>query len=523
MQRLTVGWCLLLLGLVVAAPVAAHPADPDSGSPSPAGATPAEFGSDESAGPAAHGGTATTANESVTDGDSLGCVDGICHDDTLNITQTDGLTDGERSRLVDRSMARVEVLRQAEFNRTVPVRVMTPTNFSRNRLATNDTKSRFNRWNDQIWKALFVVGENDSSEQAISDTFSGSVSGFYSPSRDEIVVVTRNTDHPRLSEGTLIHELTHALQDQRFNLSAPRFRAETQDEDLGVTGLFEGVAAYTVDRYNERCTDDRWGCVDTASTSGDGGQTNRAILMTLLQPYSDGPAYVHDIVEREGWDGIDARMRNPPTTSTEIIHQEPMATPEITRTGEATAGWSRYPEQGRNGADVAGEASIFVMFWHQAVTEGADTIDPGVLYETNGRYDQRNYAAPPSAGWAGDAIVPYRRGDENGYVWTLAWETPDDVTEFTRAYRAILDAHNATQTSPGVYVVEDGGFSGAYAVDTSDTRVRIVHAPTTDGLDELAPTLDPDSLPRERIPGFGVGVAVVALVSATLIARRHAR
>jgi hypothetical protein len=89
--------------------------------------------------------------------DSLGCVDGICHDDTLNITQTDGLTDSERSRLVDRSMARVEVLRQAEFNRTVPVRVMTPTNFSQDRFATNDTKSRFNRWNDQVWKALFVV------------------------------------------------------------------------------------------------------------------------------------------------------------------------------------------------------------------------------------------------------------------------------------------------------------------------------------------------------------------------------
>jgi len=43
--------------------------------------------------------------------------------------------------------------------------------------------------------------------------------------------------------------------------------------------------------------------------------------------------------------------------------------------------------------------------------------------------------------------------------------------------------------------------------------VRIVHAPTTDGLRELAPGLTP-SATTDQIPGFGVAGALLALLAA---------
>ena len=454
----------------------------------------------------------TPTSHSQSTNTSLGCVDGICHDDPINVTQVDGLDDAERDRLLARSMARVEYLRGEPFTESVPIRVVDSETFGRDELAPNGSDPRFTRWNDQVWKALFIVGDNTSTQRAITDTLTGSVNGLYSPRRDEIVIVTDDPDAPRISEATLIHELTHALQDQRHDLTSPRFRGETQDADLAVTGLYEGEAGYIEARYRDRCDDDRWRCQRASPTSGDGGAINRGVLTVVLQPYADGPGYVHEIVTTEGWAGVDERMADPPTTTSEIIHREPIEPTPIEPSTTATAGWQRYSEPGRNGTEVAGEVSIFVMFWYQATTVGADTVDPGTLYESEGDYDSRTYSAPPADGWAGDALVPYRRGDDDGYVWTTEWETTDDATEFHRAYPAILTARNATEIDPGIYELDDGPFAGAYGIERDGTRMRIVHAPTAEGVTELAPGLTPTAT-TEQIPGFGVAGALLALLA----------
>jgi PGF-CTERM protein len=443
---------------------------------------------------------------------SLGCVDGICHDDPINVTQVDGLDAAERDRLLARSMARVEYLRGESFTESVPVRVVDSETFGREQLTPNGSDPRYTRWNDQVWKALFIVGDNTSTQTAISETLTGSVNGLYSPRRDEIVIVADDPDAPRISEATLIHELTHALQDQRHDLTSPRFSGDTQDADLAVTGLYEGEAGYIEALYRQRCDDDSWRCQRASPTSGEGGATNRGILTVVLQPYSDGPGYVHEIVTTEGWAGVDERMADPPTTTSEIIHREPIDPQPVDPPSTATAGWHRYTEPGRNGTEVAGEASIFAMFWYQATTARADTVDPGTLYESEGEYDSRTYSAPPSDGWAGDALVPYRRGDDDGYVWTTEWGTPGDAAEFHRAYTAILTARNATETDPGIYELDDA-FAGAYGIERDGTRVRIVHAPTTDGLRELDPGLEP-SATSDQIPGFGIAGALLALLAA---------
>ena len=455
----------------------------------------------------------TPTSHSESTNTSLGCVDGICHDDPINVTQVDGLDAAERDRLLARSMARVEYLRGEPFTESVPIRIVDSETFGRDELAPNGSDPRFTRWNDQVWKALFIVGDNTSTKTAITETLTGSVNGLYSPTRDEIVIVTDDPEAPRVSEATLIHELTHALQDQRHDLTSPRFRGETQDADLAVTGLYEGEAGYIEALYRERCDDDRWACQRASPTSGEGGASNRGILMTVLQPYSDGPGYVHEIVTTEGWEGVDERMADPPTTTSEIIHREPVNVSPIDPPSTATGGWHRYSEPGRNGTEVVGEASIFVMFWYQATTAGADTVDPGTLYESEGDYDSRTYSAPPPDGWAGDALVPYRRGDDDGYVWTTEWQTTDDAAEFHRAYTAILTARNATETDPGIYELSDDAFAGAYGIERDGTRVRIVHAPTTDGLRELAPGLTP-SATTDQIPGFGVAGVLLALLAA---------
>ena len=455
----------------------------------------------------------------------LGCVDGICHDDALEFETTTNLSDAELDALIARTMARVQVLRGEAFDDDVPVEIQDREAFRESEVAAPTRNDEaFERWNDQVWNALFVVGNNESSADAIDGTVGEAVEGFYQPSENRIVLITADADAPTVDEQTLLHEFVHALQDQRHDLTSPAFRGETQDSDLAVTGVFEGEARYLEYQYQERCETD-WDCFDRPATGGGGsGSTNLGVLFTLLQPYADGPPYIHEIVESEGWEGVDDRFEEPPQTSREIIHREPIEPVDIAFEDEAIDGWERYPDQGVAGAETAGEASMFVMFWYQAREYDAETIDPGAIRDTTHEYQQYNYVSEPSSGWLGDELVPYQRDDEDGYVWTIEWESRQDTAEFRRAYGAILDAHDATETD-GVYVIDDGPFRGAYAVETDDTQLTIVHAPTEEGLFELRPSLDPSPLDEEPpladdVPGFGMAAAIAALVAFLLASRR---
>lgn len=466
----------------------------------------------------------TAAETTAETGDKLGCVDGICHDDELDFETTTALSDAELDALVARTMARVEKLRGEQFTDSVPVEVQSRETFQESDIINTSNTETADRWNDQVWKALFVVGEDEPSADAIDSTVGEAVNGYYHPTETRIVLITDNPDSPTVDEETLLHEFVHALQDQRHDLTSSQFRGETQDRDLAVNGVFEGEARLLEYQYQARCGVD-WACFDRPSTVGGGAASNLGVLFTLLQPYADGPAYVDEIIKSEGWDGVDDRFDEPPQTTREIIYREPVEAVSLDVTDEATDGWERYPDQGRNGAETAGEASMFVMLWYQAREYGAETVGTDAIHETTHEHQQYNYVSDPSSGWVADELIPYQRGDDDGYVWTIEWDTRQDTAEFRRAYGAILDAHDATETDDGVYVVDDGPFRGAYAVDTDGTQLTIVHASTEAGLFELRPSLDPASLDAwpilaDDIPGFGVAAALAALFAFVIASRR---
>jgi hypothetical protein len=462
----------------------------------------------------------------------VGCVDGICYDDDLPFDEATNLTDAELDMLVDRTMARVEQLRGQKFTSEVPVEVQSRAEFREGNVLTNTTSDEtFERWNDQVWEGLFIVGNDRRSADAIDGTIGEAVNGFYLPSENQIVIVSATPDSPTVNEQTLLHELGHALQDQQHDLTRPTYRGVTQDRDLAVDGVIEGEAAYLGSLYRERCSSGQWDCFDTPETSSSGASgestSNPGVLFLLLQPYSDGPAYIHDVRETEGWEGVSNRIASPPTTTTEIIHQQPMTAPSLNVPDESTAGWERYQGEGIDGAEVTGEASIYVMFWYQAREYGADTIDPQSFTDTDQPYDNYDYVSDPSEGWAGDELYPYKRGDEDGYVWSLEWDSAADASEFASAYGEILTAHAAAETDSGAYVVSNGSFNGAYGVEVDGTRVTIVHAPTEAGLFELQPNLAPtpvvDDGPwplQDDVPGFSLATAVAALLAVVIAGRR---
>jgi len=252
------------------------------------------------------------------DEDVLGWENGYWYDDPIQVDQSDGLSPAEREAYVSRAMARIEVLREREFNGTVPVSVISRDEYGN--LTAGNSSADYGAWNNQVWEALFVVGEDADVEDELHSTATAATSGGYFFVADEIRIVADDPGDATIDRGTLVHELVHAQQDQYVDLTNETYAAPTQDGQLATDGLIEGEANYVEALYEERCGVE-WDCVP-APQSGGGGSSdlNLGLFVTIYHPYSDGPPYIDDLVEREGWSAVDAKFASPPNSTEQIIH-----------------------------------------------------------------------------------------------------------------------------------------------------------------------------------------------------------
>lgn len=421
------------------------------------------------------------------DSDVIGWEDGYWHDEPIHVSQDDGLTDDELDAFVARSMARVEVLRNAEFDRSVNVTVKSREEYQQDNPFETAQNSTHNDWNNQVWEALFIVDESDDVGAEFEKITGSSVLGYYVPSTDELVIVSDTPSRPTVDNSTLIHELTHALQDQRFNLSRPELQRDTQDAQLAKNGLVEGEAKLIEQRYEERCATGEWNCVDSPTTSGSSANGNLGMQMLMYQPYSDGPAYIQHLLDRGGWEAVDRAFENPPTQTAQIIHPGTETQhASFSTLPERHNGWSQFEGVGNEGADQVGEASVFMMFWHQNQHYGIDTI-PRDSIRSSESGSGYSYEHSASHGLVDDRLTPYKNGDERGYVWQLQWESQSDADEFLRTYENVLRGHGGTQVAESTWVINDGGYADAFYVEQDGATIRIVNAPDRDALSELHP------------------------------------
>ncbi|ELZ46887.1 hypothetical protein C463_03262 [Halorubrum californiense DSM 19288] len=452
----------------------------------------------------------------------VGCWNGTHYEESVDFGETDGLNETQLAALTDLTMARVEHVRQRPFKQDVPVETVTRSEYA-NDTASGNGSEAFRRWNDQVWEALFVVGDDTDANDEIDSVFGGAVSGFYSPSQDRIVIVVPDGESPDIDPSTLAHELLHAMQDQYHDLTDPRYVGATQDGDLAVDGIIEGEAVHVEERYAARCADN-WTCADAPEGDGGGGgaEFNFGILQTVLQPYGDGALYVRELRDEGGWAAVNETMNDPPDSTAEVIHRNPdYEEGNVTLEDTATEGWETYSDQGVDGAETTGEASMFVMFWYQSLEYEYPILDPSASVrenvqihldaeaelETRGTY---NYAHPVTDGWADDELYPYRNGDRDGYVWATEWQTEADAAAFRDAYVRMLTAHGDDEYADGtVYEIDDeSDFPGAYGVERDGTSVTITHAPSPAGVLELRPDADlalPDADGDDGSDGDGTG------------------
>jgi hypothetical protein len=288
---------------------------------------------------------------------------------------------------------RVELLRGLRFRHPVPVSVVSHAQARRVGLAEQRRAQppAAQRVDEELVKLLGLLPP-DSDMRAITATVYGEqVAGFYDPRRKRLALV-RGVG---VDDVTLAHELTHALEDQHFDLRRLGGGGSADDDRATARqALVEGTATLVMQRYAVR-----W---PSATPLGDalagltqvtsGTPLPPYVLRSLVFPYFAGERFVQALRGASGdWRLVNVALRaRPPATTAEILQpdrwlraQQPVPiSPAETRPPHA-AGWRRLAGSTLGEEDVA-----------------------SLLAPTSGPAAARRV----TAGWVGGRYALWRRG-----------------------------------------------------------------------------------------------------------------
>src|SRR5678816_4499612 len=151
------------------------------------------------------------------------------------------------------------------------------------------------------------------------------VAGYYDPKAQQFYLA----DWIELEgqKPVMAHELTHALQDQHFNLKRfENWPKGDSDAELAAHALIEGDATLAMTLYMAKnplvalAFIRSLGAQEVASEQFK--QAPRALRESLLFPYEEGSAWATQLYKRGGWEMVSQAFTKLPQSSEQILHAD---------------------------------------------------------------------------------------------------------------------------------------------------------------------------------------------------------
>lgn len=322
---------------------------------------------------------------------------------------------------------------------------------------------------EALLKLLGLLDQDIDLLELYLDLYGEQVAGYYDGETGELVVPAGDS-LSELQKATLVHELTHALTDQRFGFNDEYeglIDEDRFDEAAAMLAVIEGDATLTELLYiqeleisqQQDLLGDMLGADSTVFDSVPAYLQN-----SLIFPYQEGLAFVQRFYEIGGFDEVNRLYVEPPVSTEQIInprdYQEDMPRP-VEDVAVAVSGYEVVYES------TWGELSFDLMF--DQVLGNADEA---------------------SDGWGGDVYTQWYDGSEAALLLVFTGDSEGDVAEMREALVRYLPTAMAVEAEPietagGVaFEGDDFGF-----VRVSEGRLFLVAAGNPDTGRQIAASL----------------------------------
>jgi hypothetical protein len=359
------------------------------------------------------------------------------------------LTAAQAESLVREMSATVEQLRHLKFKTPVAVEVIDGSTARKDFAANIDDAEREQaRRTRDAWAHLGLVPQQMDLVDAQLDTAEHDVLGYYQAGSRTFRLLSHV---PELEvRSVMAHELTHALEDQYYDLEAVQKRATNEDQAVAIRAVVEGSAMVTTLAILTR-----QGGIGKAKEEAEKTTQARAksvkgrptfVQMRLLLPYTLGFSF---LLRGKPWEWLDNGVRmedvaqayaDPPHSTTEILHPDQY--------------WGGHRADARS-VSLPDLSPVLGPGWSLAVTGSIGEL--GLTMLTGSQVNTDSYEAllptrwmtPGAWGTAGDTYHHYINGDRKVTVLLTRWETMRDADEFQRS----LKGASKTQFRVGASVV----------------------------------------------------------------------
>jgi hypothetical protein len=286
------------------------------------------------------------------------------------------------------------------------------------------------------------------------------VAGYYDPKAQQFYLA----DWIELEgqKPVMAHELTHALQDQHFNLRRfEKWPKGDSDAELAAHALIEGDATLAMTLYMSKNPLVALAFIRSlgsdATNSEQFKQAPRAIRESLMFPYEEGSAWATQVYRSGGWKSVSEAFTKLPQSSEQILHPEKYFAGEgPTKIAIPELRGIFGPSYKRIDSDVNGEWGTYLVL-DQFINDATES--------------KRS-----AAGWSGDRYVVYEGAKDVVVVQMTAWDSDNDAKEFFDSYekrtlkrypmaKAVTSTNESRQWQTP---------SGTVVIDRRGTRVLIL-------------------------------------------------
>lgn len=352
-------------------------------------------------------------------------------------------TQAELERVSNEIKADIEKMRGMKFERPVKVQVADKKAFldyARKRQETTETPERRVR-DEAVAKMLGIVPADMDLQATLQKLLEEQVGGFYDPGSDTFFLMEAfGGDLARI---ILAHELTHALDDQHFDLDGTLKRMGQQtDAEFAFAAVVEGSGMAAMNQWTVQhlASIDKRALMESQDLGTEGLAEAPALLWKpLIAAYLRGEGFLIRVagmnlaMKAAKVEDIRSAFENPPRSSEQILHPakywDPEQRDEPRRvefdTSKLPEGWTVL------GEDTLGELYLGLLTTPIEKRKGLDAKNALAVLGIE-------YTNAAAEGWGGDRALLLGKGDARALILVTAWDTPKDAQEFLGAAESVF-------------------------------------------------------------------------------------
>ena len=283
-------------------------------------------------------------------------------------------------------------------------------------------------YEETVFKMIGVIPEDYNYTQGLINMYTSQLAGYYD--KDNKYYAMADWISPGMQVPITVHEFTHSLQDQHYDLTQLLDKAPiTTDETLARLALAEGDAsAVMYDYMNKKkgmpslaeqksISSFALSNMLGAMISANSVDAPKSLQALMIFPYLSGLGFVHSLLIQDGYHAVDTAYSNLPDSTQEILHPEKY----LSRISSDTT----IP---KSGTEISTTPKL-INNKYNTPSVYADTLGEFMISSLLNNYLSPIVASQAAMGWNNDRLSLYQLHENPKrflLVWVITLETEAD-------------------------------------------------------------------------------------------------